>query len=401
MGPHAREHPRQRTAPQRRRRHAPTPPDDPVDRDRAGGHGAAGVQPVLVDLEQQRRSPTAEFQTAVQEREDRPEHGREDLRQLRLGRDPPRRRVRRALHGEAVHERVRSTSRPWTSSRQHSIAYEFDTPNPWIGLLYSVLPTRAADRTRRTGSCSAGWARGGVEPAEHGQEQGQDLRPQGDEDHLLRRGRRRRGEGGAPRDRRVPAEPEEVPAARRPHPEGCAAARPARVRQDAARPGRRRRGERAVLLHERLGVRRDVRRPRRRPCPRAVPAGEGEGPGAGLPRRDRHDRQGPLRHDGSRVRRARRARADPEPAPGRDGRLRRVQGRHHHGRHEPPRRARPGARAAGPLRPPGRRGPARPARPRGDPAGARARRRARPRRRPPQRSRRGRRGSPAPTSRTS
>ena len=23
---------------------------------------------------------------------------------------------------------------------QHSIAYEFDTPNPWIGLLYSVLP---------------------------------------------------------------------------------------------------------------------------------------------------------------------------------------------------------------------------------------------------------------------
>ena len=39
--------------------------------------------------------------------------------------------------------------------------------------------------------------------------------------------------------------------------------------------------------------------------------------------------------------RARRARADPEPAAGRDGRVRRQQGRHHHGRHEPSRRARP------------------------------------------------------------
>ena len=81
---------------------------------------------------------------------------------------------------------------------------------------------------------------------------------------------------------------------------------------------------------------------------------------------------------GAGLRRARRARADPEPAPGRDGRLRLVEGRHHHGRDEPTRRARPGARAAGPLRPPGRRGPARPAGPRGDPARARARRRARP-----------------------
>ena len=47
-----------------------------------------------------------------------------------------------------------------------------------------------------------------------------------------------------------------------------------------------------------LGVRRDVRRPGRRPGARAVPAGEGEGAGAGVPRRDRHDRQGPLGHDG-------------------------------------------------------------------------------------------------------
>ena len=50
-----------------------------------------------------------------------------------------------------------------------------------------------------------------------------------------------------------------------------------------------------VLLHVGVGVRRDVRRARRRSGPRAVPAGEGEGAGAGVPRRDRHDREGPRR----------------------------------------------------------------------------------------------------------
>ena len=82
------------------------------------------------------------------------------------------------------------------------------------------------------------------------------------------------------------------------------------------------------------------------------------------------------------VRRARRARADAEPAAGRDGRLRRQQGRDHHGRDEPARRARPRARAARALRPPGRRGPPRPEGSRGDPARARPRRGARHRRRP-------------------
>ena len=82
--------------------------------------------------------------------------------------------------------------------------------------------------------------RSGANAAQHGQEQGQDLRPQGDEDHLRRCRRRRRGEGRAPRDRRLPEEPEEVPAAGRAHPQGRAAARSPGVRQDAARPGRRR-----------------------------------------------------------------------------------------------------------------------------------------------------------------
>ena len=51
-------------------------------------------------------------------------------------------------------------------------------------------------------------------------------------------------------------------------------------------------------------------------------------------------------------------------------------------RDQPARRARPGAAAAGPLRPPRRRAAARPGRPRGDPRGAHARRAARRRRRP-------------------
>ena len=49
----------------------------------------------------------------------------------------------------------------------------------------------------------------------------------------------------------------------------------------------------------------------------------------------------------------RRARADAEPDPGRDGRLRHQHQRHRHRRHQPARRARPGAAAARPLRPPG------------------------------------------------
>jgi cell division protease FtsH len=57
--------------------------------------------------------------------------------------------------------------------------------------------------------------------------------------------------------------------------------------------------------------------------------------------------------------------------PGRDGRLRRVQGRGHHGRDQPARRARPAP--CGPAASTARSSWARPARPRGDPARARAR----------------------------
>ncbi len=67
----------------------------------------------------------------------------------------------------------------------------------------------------------------------------------------------------------------------------------------------------------------------------------------------------------------RRARADAEPAPRRDGRVR-AEGQHHPDRgHEPARHPRPGAAPPGPLRPPDRRRPARPERPPQDPRGAR------------------------------
>ena len=83
------------------------------------------------------------------------------------------------------------------------------------------------------------------------------------EDDVRRRRRCGRGGRGAPRDQGVPAGPGEVPGGRRQDPQGRAALRRARHRQDAARPRRRRRGRGAVLLDLRLGLRRDVRRRRR------------------------------------------------------------------------------------------------------------------------------------------
>ena len=105
-------------------------------------------------------------------------------------------------------------------------------------------------------------------------------------------------------------------------------------RQDAARPRRRRRGRRALLLDLRLGLRRDVRRRRRQPRPRPLRAGQAELALHHLHGRDRRRRPPPRRRHG---RRPRRARADAEPAAGRDGRLR-DEGQHHlDRRHQPAR----------------------------------------------------------------
>ena len=89
---------------------------------------------------------------------------------------------------------------------------------------------------------------------------------------------------------------------------------------------------------------------------RSVRAGQEERAVHRLHRRDR--RRGPPSRRGPR-RWARRARADAESAARGDGRVRVERGRHPHRRHQPARRARPGAAASGPLRPPHRRQPAR------------------------------------------
>ena len=216
--------------------------------------------------------------------------------------------------------------------------------------------------------------------------------------HVRRRRGHRRGEGRGRRDHRLPQGPEEVPAPRRPHPEGRAHDRPAGHRQDAPRARHRGRSGRAVLQHLRLGLRRDVRRRRREPRPRPLRAGQEARALHHLHRRDRRRRSSPRR--GPR-RRSRRARADAQPAPRRDGRLRVERGRHHHRGDQPPRRARsrrscaPAAStAASPSRAPTCAVAKR--------SSASTRRARRSRRTSTSRSSRAaRRASPAPTSRTS
>ena len=127
--------------------------------------------------------------------------------------------------------------------------------------------------------------------------------------------RRRRGQGGADRGRRVPARPEALPPARRARPPGSAAARAAGHRQDAAREGGRPRVPRAVLLAVGVLVRRDVRGPRRRAHPAPLQRGA---QGRACDRLHRRARRGRRQ---ARLRPQLRARADAQPAAGRDGRL--------------------------------------------------------------------------------
>ena len=161
---------------------------------------------------------------------------------------------------------------------------------------------------------------------------------------------RRRGEDGAPGGRGVPQVPGEVQLARRAHPARRAARGPSGHRQDADGSRRRGRGRGAVLQHLGLRVRRDVRGRRREPRARPVRPGEAQQPVHRVRGRDRRGRP-PARRRPRRL--ARRARADPQPDPGRDGRLRHQHQRDRRRRHQPARRPRPGAPAARPLRPPG------------------------------------------------
>ena len=152
-------------------------------------------------------------------------------------------------------------------------------------------------------------------------------------------------------------------------PRGVLMVGPPGHRQDAARHGDRRRSQGAVLLDLRFGLRRDVRRRRRQPRARHVRAGQEARAVHHLHRRNRRGR--PPSRRGPR-RRARRARADAQPVAGRDGRFRRRRRRDRDRRDQPPRRARSGAAAPGPFRPPGHRRPARREGPRADPARAHA-----------------------------
>ena len=181
---------------------------------------------------------------------------------------------------------------------------------------------------------------------------------------------RGRGGRGAARDQGVPREPQEVPGAGRADPQGRAALRPAGHRQDAAGARRRRRGRRAVLLDLGLGLRRDVRGRRRLARARPLRAGQAEQPLHHLHGRDRRRRAPPRRRPG---RRPRRARADAQPAAGRDGRLHDDRQHHPDRGHQPARHPRPRAAAPGPLRPPDRGRPPRPQGPRQDPRGPHAR----------------------------
>ena len=188
--------------------------------------------------------------------------------------------------------------------------------------------------------------------------------------HVRGRGRRGRGEAGAAGGRRVPEGSGEVRLSGRAHPARRAAGRAARHRQDAAGQGRRRRGGRAVLLDQRLGVRRDVRRRRRLARARPVRPGEAQRALHRLRRRDRRGGPAARRRPG---RQPRRARADAEPDPGGDGRVRHEHERHRPGGDEPAGHPGPGAAASRPVRPAGGPGPAGHQGPQGDPGGARAR----------------------------
>ena len=175
----------------------------------------------------------------------------------------------------------------------------------------------------------------------------------------------------------------------------CSTGRPAPARRCSRAPSRVRRG--SVLLHLWLRLRRDVRRRRRLARPRPVRAGEAGGAVHRLHGRDRRGRPPSRRRT---RRRPRRARADAEPAPRRDGRVR-AEGQHHPDRgHEPARHPRPGAAAPGALRPADRRRPTRPGRPQEDPRGSREGQADRPGGRPRHLAA-GTPASPAPTSPTS
>ena len=203
------------------------------------------------------------------------------------------------------------------------------------------------------------------ERVRYGPFEGDDHRSRTPDDDVRRRRRLRRREAGSCRDHRVPPRAHPLRGGRSGRTSRGADDRSAGDRQDPARTGRRRRSGRPVPVGHGLVVRRDVRRGRRRAGPRPVRRCPEAGAGDHLRRRDRRHRSAPpeRRHGEQR-----RTRADPQPAPVGDGRIRPCRRDHRPRRDEPARGARRSAPAARPLRPPGDDPAAEPGRPGGHPA---------------------------------
>ena len=174
-------------------------------------------------------------------------HGRHGIRR-HLHRRPCRRHRERASGGR----RSRSTA---TSQK----------PN---GLVQPPL-LRPADPAPRRAPALDDESRPGRQRARDAvrSQPAQDRREGSAEDHVQGRRRRGRGDRGAGGGQGVPAAPVEVPGDGREDPARCPPVRSARHRQDPPREGGRGGGGRAVLLDQRVRLRRDVRRRRRRPGP--------------------------------------------------------------------------------------------------------------------------------------
>ena len=147
--------------------------------------------------------------------------------------------------------------------------------------------------------------------------------------HLRRRRRARQDDRPGARDGRAAAQaPRAVPPPRHRPAEGRAAPRPARHRQDPARPGGRQRERRAVLPHRRARDHGPVLRRERGAPAGGVRGGAEERAVDHLHRRDRLDRAQPGRDGRGRAPRRR-------PAADADGRAGAAPERRRHRRHEP------------------------------------------------------------------
>ena len=212
--------------------------------------------------------PYSQFQQLLEEKQDRGG--------VRLGQRDPGHASRRAdRRQEAVrHQPGRARAGPAAGQTRRQIRRAAATARSWppccrtccrCVLFFGVwmfIMRRMAEQDRA-----------GRRPDVDRQEQGQGLRRDRHQGVVQGRGRGRRGQRRAGGGGLLPQGSQEVRPPGRAHAQGRVADRSARHRQDPAGAGGGRRGRGAVLLDQRLGVRRDVRRRGRRPRARSVRAG--------------------------------------------------------------------------------------------------------------------------------